>query len=150
MDRDQPQSQGGASDDDERRGRAGDEGDLSTDDRARALLGLAVWADGVRLGAVDAVWIDPGSGVLGLEVEGAWNDTTHYLPFAAARIEGGVVRASPLAVLETEAIAFFADRGAVRVTTDGDDGFRPGGLGVGSGGSDPGTGTGDDGRHGVG
>ncbi|MCZ7590117.1 MAG: PRC-barrel domain-containing protein [Gaiella sp.] len=86
-----------------------------TDEPARALLGLPVCADGVRLGTVGAVWMDTAGGVLGMEVTSAWNDTTLYLPFAAAKLGDRVLRASSLAILGTGPTAFFEQHGARRV-----------------------------------
>jgi len=95
------------------------------EERGRALLGLAVWADDVRLGTVSAVWIDPRNVVLGMEVESAWAERTHYVPWAAAMVEDGAVRTSALAVLGTAPDAFFAERGARRVSTRETLGFKP-------------------------
>lgn len=86
-----------------------------TDEPARALLGLPVCTDGVRLGTVAAVWIDAGDAVLGMEVAGAWNGTTHYLPFAAATLGDRMVSASSLAILGAGPTAFFVEQGARRL-----------------------------------
>jgi hypothetical protein len=82
---------------------------------ARALLGLPVCADGVRVGTVGAVWIDATDVVLGMEVTGSANGTTHYLPFAAAKLGDRVVNASSLAILATGPTAFFVEHGARRI-----------------------------------
>ena len=90
---------------------------------ARALLGLPVCADGVRLGTVGAVWVDGSDGVLGIEVNGAWNSATHYLPYAASRVIDGTVSTSSLAVLASGPTSFFAEHGAKRVTATETVGF---------------------------
>jgi hypothetical protein len=82
---------------------------------ARALLGLPVCADGVRLGTVGAVWVDGSDAVLGIEVNGTWNSATHYLPYAASRVIDGTVSTSSLAVLASGPTSFFAEHGAKRV-----------------------------------
>lgn len=84
-------------------------------EKARALLGLDVCADGVRLGTVGAVWVDAADAVLGFEVTSAWNGTTQYLPFAAAKLRDSVVRASSLAFLGSGPTSFFVENGARRV-----------------------------------
>ena len=86
-----------------------------TDDAARPLLGLPVYADGVRLGTVGAAWIDPSGVVLGLEVTSAWTATRSYVPFPAAIVDDGAVRTSSLAILGVGPITFFAEQGARRV-----------------------------------
>ena len=86
-----------------------------TDEPARVLLGLPVCADGVRLGTVGAVWMDTAGGVLGMEVAGAWNGTTHYVPFAAAKLGDRVVTTTSLAILVSGPTAFFVEHGARRV-----------------------------------
>lgn len=94
-----------------------------TDDAARTLIGRSVCTDGVRLGTVSAVWLDAKDAVLGMEVTSSWSETTHYLPFAAASIGDGVVRASSLAILRTGPVAFFAEQGARRVPAAEKPGF---------------------------
>ena len=90
---------------------------------ARALLGLPVCADGVRLGTVGAVWVDGSDGVLGIEVNGTWNSATHYLPYAASRVIDGTVSTSSLAVLASGPTSFFAEHGAKRLATTETVGF---------------------------
>ena len=90
-----------------------------TDDAARALLGLPVYVDDLRLGTVGAAWIDGTGVVLGLEVTSAWTTATSYVPFPAASIEGGAVRTSSLAILGVGPIVFFAEQGAQRIAEEG-------------------------------
>ncbi len=86
-------------------------------DEPAALLGLPVRADGVRLGTVGAVWVDAADRVLGMEIRGKGNETGHYLPYQAARLENDIVEASPLAILGViEPVGFLRRRGARRVT----------------------------------
>ncbi len=85
-------------------------------DEPAALLGLAVRADGVRLGTVGAVWVDAADHVLGMEVCGKGNEGGHYLPYQAARVENDAVEASPLAILGIEPVGFLRRRGARRLT----------------------------------
>ena len=95
-----------------------------SDGRARALLGLPVCSDGVRIGTVGAVWIDAADGVLGIELTGSRNGTSRYLPFAAARLGDLAVHTSSLAVLGAGPTTFFEEHGARRVSAT-----QPVGLG---------------------
>ncbi len=86
-----------------------------TDGEEQALLGLPVWAAGVQLGTVTAVWVDASDTVLGVEVSTTWNRSTYYLPRPAALVQDGVVSASALAFLSTAETGFYAAHGARRI-----------------------------------
>ncbi len=86
-----------------------------TDDDGRALLGAPVCAGGVRLGTVDAVWVDATHTALGVEVAMSWNGGTKFVPLAAACVRDGIVSAGSFAFMPSAMTAFYATRGARRI-----------------------------------
>ena len=86
-----------------------------TDADGRALLGAPVCAGGVRLGTVDAVWVDATHTALGVEVAMAWNGGTKFVPLAAACVRDGIVSAGSFAFMPAAMTAFYATRGARRI-----------------------------------
>jgi hypothetical protein len=101
---------------------------LRSDD-ARALLGLPVWADGVRLGTVGAVWVDTREAILGMEVTSTWSSAPNYVPYATASVRDGTVSTSSLTVLGVGPTTFFAEQGARRVAGTQARGFATARLG---------------------
>ena len=86
-----------------------------TDDDGRALLGAPVCAGGVRLGTVDAVWVDATHTALGVEVAMTWNGGTKFVPLAAACVRDGIVSVGSFAFMPAAMTAFYATRGARRI-----------------------------------
>lgn len=83
----------------------------------RALLGLSVYADDVRLGTVAGVLLDDRADhVLGVDVATSWGAGVRFLPWAAARLVHGAVHGDALSFLTSEETAFYERRGARRVT----------------------------------
>ena len=72
-------------------------------------------AGGVRLGTVDAVWVDETHTALGVEVAMAWNGGTKFVPLAAACVRDGIVSAGSFAFMPSAMTAFYATRGARRI-----------------------------------
>ena len=85
------------------------------DDDGWALLGAPVCAGGVRLGTVDAVWVDETDTALGVEVAMAWNGGAKFIRLAAACVRDGIVSAGSFAFMPTATTAFHATRGARRI-----------------------------------
>ena len=85
------------------------------DDDGRTLLGAPVCAGGVRLGTVDAVWVDETDTALGVEVAMAWNGGAKFIRLAAACVRDGIVSAGSFAFMPTATTAFHGTRGARRI-----------------------------------
>lgn len=84
---------------------------------AASLLGLPVLADGVPLGAVEAVFVDEGGSVLAVEVGSSWTGAeTRLLPWPAARLQDGVVHGRAVAFLSRREAAYYRRRGAQVLT----------------------------------
>jgi hypothetical protein len=86
-----------------------------TDETGQALLGAPVCAGGVRLGTVDAVWVDETHTAVGVEVAMTWNGGTTFVPLAAASVRDGIVSAGSFAFMPLAMTAFYAARGARRI-----------------------------------
>lgn len=81
----------------------------------RALLGAPVCAGGVRLGTVDAVWVDATDTALGVEVAMAWKGGSKFVPLAAASVRDGIVSAGSFAFMPPATASYYATRGARRI-----------------------------------
>ena len=87
----------------------------------RALLGLSVYADDVRLGTVAGVLVDDRADcVLGVDVNVSWGGGTRFLPWAAANVVGHGVHGNAFSFLGAEEADFYVRRGARRLSRAGD------------------------------
>jgi hypothetical protein len=85
----------------------------------RALLGLSVYADEVRLGTVGGVLVDDRADtVLGVDVDMSWGGGTRFLPWAAASVVAEGVRGNAFSFLGPEETDFYVRRGARRLSGD--------------------------------
>jgi hypothetical protein len=89
---------------------------VSTNLDADSLLGLRVGYRGLALGSVSAVLVDREGVVLGLEVRSSFRPDPLFLPEPAAVIRDGAIEATPLVLLSSQQVAFYAERGARRIT----------------------------------